>query len=503
MNSETMSSSKVDRIVDTAVETIKKHMVDTPRFSEVVAYQLLRAMPNHPQGLHLMGLVKQRLRKFEESIDFIDQAISVDPDNADNYNNLALNYTNLGDFDKSIYYIGEALKRKESHLFYNNLALQYRQKQDHQNSIKYLEKALEIQPLDPEVWNNLGGVYGELKDIKKSEECFLRAAEISPYFPAAHVDLAFTYHLLGDWNRGFTEYEWRFDHFSQLDYYKKAYDMNKKWCGEPLDGKTILLYGEQGFGDVIQFSRYVKFLAEADRRIVHVQKGLETLVSRIEGVDETIVRDIVSNSEVDFPEYDYQCSLMSLPYVLQNFKVTGEPYVKPLMTLDSKNIYPDTFNIGIVWAGSPMHPNDAIRSMPLEAFRPLHDTEGVRLFNLQLNCGKRVYPFGNKVVDLAEGCEDMNIIDMTNMIENFDDTAAIVSGLDLVVTVDTALVHLCGALGVPCWTLVTYNSDWRWKLEGDTTEWYDSVRLYRQEVRDDWSHPMQRVVQDVKKLIAP
>lgn len=484
-----------EKIINDALDKAQELMHEKPIFAEVILKQLLRCQPEHPLGLQLLGLVEHHLEKNAEAIEIIQLAIEVDPECAENHNNIALAYACLDQHHKAIEHLEKAVEMKpEQYLFRNNLALQYRQVGEYDRSIEMFRSALAIQNL-PQIWNNLGGVYGEMHDLDNSELCFKTALELNPDFPPSHVDLAFCHHLRGNWQQGFEEYEWRFLYFPQLQFYIDAYDQSKKWHGtEILNGKTILLYGEQGLGDTIQFIRYVPKLKEMGARVlVHCPEVLDSIIARCEGVDGTMNRDIVTGRGDDFPDYDYQCSMISLPHLLKCVDVGKTPYVKPKVTLNSKEQYPDTFNIGISWAGSPAHPNDATRSIKLKYFKPLHDMAGIKLFNLQVDMRKRMYRHGVTNVDLTEGCDDFRIVDMTNMIQTFEDSATIISGLDLVISCDTALVHLAGAMGIPCWALIPYSPDWRWGLEGETTHWYDSVRLFRQNQRDDWEGVIQKV----------
>jgi len=494
-----------EAVVSKAIEVIKENIMTRPVHAEIICQQLLKAIPDHAEGLHLLGLIKQRFRQYDESIVVIERAIAIDPTNADNYNNIALAHANLGNYEKSIVYLDKAIELKNNYLYYNNLALQYRQIGKHDIAIDLFEKAIAMSP-DPQLWNNLGGVYGEIKDLNNAARCFKKAMAIDPEFAAAHVDLAFTYHLQGLWQQGFEEYEWRFKHFTQLDYYKRSYDESKLWNGEDsLVGRTILLYGEQGLGDVIQFSRYIKKLKERGvyKTILHCPEPVESIMKRIEGVDSTVVRNIVGEEKVEFPPYDLQCSVMSLPHLLRDYEIRGEPYLKPQVTFNirEQEEYQHTFNVGLVWSGSPAHPNDATRSTHLKDYRPIHDLKGIKLFNLQVHSAKRIYPYGKKIVDLTEGCEGMSLVDMTQMIQNFDDTATIITGLDLVIAVDTAIVHLAGSLGVPCWMLIPFNPDWRWGIDGNTTPWYDSVRIFRQEQRDEWAPVIAEVKAELEKVL--
>jgi tetratricopeptide (TPR) repeat protein len=392
--------------------------------------------------------------------------------------------------------------RPSQFLFLNNLALQYRQLSDYDKSIETFNNALKMQNL-PQIWNNLGGVYGELHDLDNAELCFKTALELDPNFSASHVDLAFCHHLRGDSEKGFEEYEWRFDFFPQLKFYVNNYDQSKKWDGiQSLNGKTILLYGEQGLGDTIHFIRYVPKLKELGAKIlVHCPESLNGVISRCEGVDGIINRDIVTGKGDEFPEYDYQCSMISLPHLLKCVHMKNKIYIKPKVVFNSKEQYPDTFNIGIAWAGSPAHPNDAVRSLKLKYFKPIHDIPGVKLFNLQFDMRQRMYRNGITNIDLTEGCDDLKIVDMTNMIQTFDDTATIISGLDLIISCDTALVHLAGAMNVPCWVLISRTLDWRWGLEGSSTHWYDSLKLFRQSKRDDWASVIEEVKGELSEIV--
>jgi len=493
-----------EKIINGALDKVRDIIMTRPIEAEMILKQLLRACPDHPQGLSLLGIVQQSTQEFDESIKTLERAIEIDPNNPDNYNNMALNYANLDQYEKSIEYLNKALEMKpDSHLYINNLALQFRQIGKHQVALDLFNKALQLHEA-AELWCNMGGVYGEMKDMDNAERCFHNAISIKSDLAAPHVDLAFSKHLRGDWEGGFTEYEWRFKHFPQLRFYHKAYDQEKRWTGqESLEGKRILLYGEQGLGDMLQFVRYCPKLKEKGAHtIVHCADVLESVIRRCPGVDETVVADIVNlqnEATSRLPDYDYQCSLMSLPYLLKDFQISDKPYLKPLATLDFKD-YKDTFNIGICWAGSPAHPNDAARSTYLKNFKIIHDLPGVKLFNLQVQSARRVYAAGKRIVDFAEGSEDMKIVDMRPMIQTFEDTATIISGMDLVLTVDTALVHLAGALGVKCCVLVPYNPDWRWKLEGRRTEWYRSVRLFRQPKLHDWKSVFEEVAAYIMAL---
>jgi len=254
---------------------------------------------------------------------------------------------------------------------------------------------------------------------------------------------------------------------------------------------------------MIHFIRYTPVLKERGCHVVvHCPPSLRSVIERCEGVDEVVCRDIVNGQGDEFPDYDYQCSLISLPHLLKQPMVENKVYIKPQATFSSKEQYPDTFNIGICWAGSPAHPKDAERSIKLKYFKPIHDMPNVKLFNLQVDMRKRVYSNGISNVDLTEGCDDMRIVDMTNMIQTFEDSATIIDDLDLIISCDTALVHLAGAMGIPCWALIPYNPDWRWGLEDSKTCWYNTVTLIRQKERGNWESAFEEVKDRLNKNLA-
>jgi tetratricopeptide (TPR) repeat protein len=534
LNEDEELLEKTNQIMEEAIDKSSQLIALNPAVAEIILKQCLNCDPEHNQALQLLGLCKHRMGKNSEAIEIIQTALEIDPKSSENWNNLGLAYGGLGNKTKSIECIKKALEiDPENFLYYNNMALQYRSLGDYENAIKNMEKAISINE-NTQLWVNLGGIYGELLNLEESERCVRNALKLDPENAGAYVDLSFIYHLRGDWKTGFAAQEWRVFYYQQFKYYHNTYDVEKLWDGKAdLNGKKVLVYGEQGMGDIIQFLRYAKFLKEKGAYvIIHCPTNLNSIVSRIEGVDETTNRDIFSENDETFPDYDYQFCLMSAPYLLDVQKITGEPYIKPV-TYNFKDYikssYGDTFNIGIAWAGNPAHPQDKERSIPLKNFKKIHDIPGVKLFSLQLDSSKRQYGFSyrltensmelkektsnfqknisekffskNEIVDYSEGCEDMKIVDLTKMIESYEDTATILVGLDLVICCDTSIVHLAGAMGVPVWAAIPYNPDWRWQLKGDTTHWYDSVRLFRKTERNEWGPIFEKIHEELNEFI--
>jgi tetratricopeptide (TPR) repeat protein len=510
-----MPEIDAEKIMGEAIEKASDLIAEAPQVAEMILKQVLRVDPEDKDGLHLLGLCKHRLGKHVEAIEVIQVAMEVDPGNSDNHNNIALAYGCTDNYERSIHHLKIAIEMKPDHFIYkNNLALQYRCIEEHDKAIETLREAIDLKET-PEMWTNLGGIYGEKKDYDKSIKCFKRALELNPDCSAAHVDLAYANHLIGNWEEAWEEYEWRKEYFPQMKFYKNEYDMEKLWDGKAdLEGKRILVYGEQGIGDQLQFVRFFQGLKDRGAHtIYHCAPTINSIVLRHDAIDEVVNRDIVNKAGDEIPEYDYQIALLSLPKLLKEYEYSGKPYLEPATKKFTELVnkdYGDTFNVGIVWAGSPAHPQDQKRSIPLKHFSPLHETEGVKLFSLQFDTRKRTGGFGfefrpkdedKEIIDYAEGCENMSLVNLTPLIKGFDDTATILSGLDLLISCDTAAVHLAGAIGTPVWMMIPFNPDWRWQHDGETTCWYDSMRIFRQDKRGDWESVFEKVKEALDEVI--
>jgi tetratricopeptide (TPR) repeat protein len=499
MFSETEILGMVRQATDLAFKKFREKEYEQ---AEVIVRQALKVHPEDPNGLQILGLVLHNKGQFEEAIENFEKAISLEPDNAETYNNLALCYSNTGKIDKAIDLLHNAIDLKPgcSYMF-SNLGLQYRQKGDTEKAIYNFRRSLALSE-EATTWGMLGGCYGELQDLDGAEECFKKALAIDPDFAGAHVDLASIYQMRGQWEEAWPEYEWRYKVYDQLKFWLRIYEPEKKWTGQPLQGKRIIVHGEQGHGDAIHFFRYVKYL-EGAHVIVHCAPQLAPLFEN--QVDEVYTTDpsqipVYEYRQPDYPmpAYDYHCSLLSLPYVLKNPPIPPAPYIFTSGSVDMSD-YKNCLKVGICWCGNPQHPNDANRSVRLTRFREIHDIPGVKLFSLVTDTRPRAYRFMPAPVDLTEGADDMRIVDMAPHIQTFGDTAAIIQSLDLVITVDTAVMHLCGAVGLPCWGLIPWNTDWRWGLKGDTTVWYPSLRLFRQPTMGDWDSVFARIHKELRR----
>jgi hypothetical protein len=281
------------------------------------------------------------------------------------------------------------------------------------------------------------------------------------------------------------------------DQEEKRFLTHPQWSGsEALLGKTILLYSEQGLGDTIQFCRYAALVSKLGAKVVlEVQRPLVKLLDGLEGVSEIIAKGD------SLPDFDYQCPLMSLPLA---FKTTIEtipthtPYLHSSIARNEKwaeHIGEEGYKIAICWQGSTQGKVDIGRSFPLSLFEGIAKIKGVRLISLQKGVGIE------QLENLPEGMKMETLPDFFDEGENaFLDSSAIMKSVDLVITSDTALTHLAGALGIKAWLPLKFVPDWRWMLDRDDSPWYPNHRLFRQPNRDDWVSVFEQMEKELLKM---
>lgn len=492
----------VKKAIDVALVKFKNHFYFD---GEVLLEQALKVQPDNLEALQLLGLMRHGMQNFEKAIETFEKCLSLEPDNPENLNNLALCKSNLGKYQEAAELIKKALDFKPDSGYLNsNLGLQYRHMENLEQAMIYFQKALELNPTAM-TWCMLGGCYGEMKNLDKAKECFEKALELEPEFDGGHVDLASVYMMKNEYEKAWSHYEYRYSVYPQLKIFQIIYEPEKKWDGRNPQGKRILVHGEQGSGDFIHFVRYVKCLRDLGAHVIlHCDKSFERLYAPL--ADELFLVDPNQipphNKRGDFvmPEYDFQCSVMSLPHLLKLQSIPSSPYLHVNEKLDLTE-YDQFYKIGIAWSGNPQHPNDRYRSCELAKFLGLHNVPNVKLFSLVTDTRPRMYKFQKEPIDLAHGTSDMKIVDMSPIIKDFYDTATIINSLDLIITVDTSVLHLAGALGKTTWGLIPWNPDWRWGLEGESNVWYSSVKLFRQTEKNNWDELFERLENEVLKWI--
>ncbi|MGF1578313.1 MAG: tetratricopeptide repeat protein [Gemmataceae bacterium] len=435
-------------------------LVGRPQTALELLQQADQASPNSPDILFQMGNLCEQMNNTDAAMSHYRRVLQLNPNHPQAAFNLGVLSGNQGQLQEALEYYRVAVRCKPDHV-----------------------AAL----------NNLGRLYVDLGRYGEALHTLERALGYEPKHPGTHMNLGLLRLLLGDFERGWAEYEWR----TQVQPTKWPKYPVPVWDGTPNPTQTILLQAEQGAGDAFQFIRYAKLVRERVRRVyVRCRPELVGLLSKCQGVDACF------STDERLPSFDAYVLLMSLPKVCGTTLETipGEcPYLlaeHASVTKWQTKLKPLTkFRVGIAWSGSPLHHRDRWRSFPLSKFRVLAEREEIELVNLQMIHG----------TEQLQDWSGPKIHDFTGEIDHavgFDELAGLISNLDLVITCDTSLAHLSGALGVRCWVVLASTLDWRWGLQTDDSPWYPTVRLFRQTRLGEWDLSFRQIVWALEELVA-
>ncbi len=462
---------------------------DWPR-AELACRQVLAVDPSVGDAWFILGVASQILGKIHESVGCYRNAVQLVPYNAEAWNNLGASYSSLRRPEEAEACIRQALRLAPDYAqAHNNLGNALQAQGKHDEAITCYRRALHFKPDYHAAYDHLGLVLHAQGRLAEAVDCYGQALRLAPEYAVAHMNRALAWLQMGDFARGWVEYEWRW----RCPEHPVPDLAAPVWDGTPLDGRTILLRAEQGLGDTLQFIRYARLVEHQGGRVVVSCPGsLARLLARTPGVDRVVPEEP--------PDFEFACHapLMSLPRILGTTLQTipaEVPYISPdpALSLHWREELEaiDGLKVGIAWQGNPDHKKDRLRSFKLDRFEPLARIPGVRLFNLQKG-------FGSEQLEKASG--RLPITDLGPRLDDFMDTAAVVANLDLLILPDTALAHLAGALGVPAWVALPFASDWRWLLAREDTPWYPTMRLFRQARWGDWDDVFGRIERDLTCL---
>jgi tetratricopeptide (TPR) repeat protein len=457
--------------------------------------QALRLRPDYAEAHGHLGNVLYRLGRRDEALAAFRQALVYQPEHADVLSDLGACLRELDRAAEGIPYLRQALRlRPRFPEAFNHLGLALTEAGRYGEAEGCFEEALRLYPRFVEAQSNLGNACKEQGRLAEALGHYDLALLLRPDDASAHWNRSLALLQQGDYERGWAEYEWR---HKKHDAVRRVFPQ-PVWDGcTPLAGKTVLVWGEQGMGDVLQFCRYLALLAERGARVVlETMPRLVPLLATCRGAAQ-----VLAEGE-PLPPFDLHVPLLSLPHRFGTTLATvpaAVPYLAAEPALENKwRAYfqgIEECKVGLVWQGNRYHPWDKSRSAPLAAFAPLAEVDGVRLYSLQKGQGAAQLAAARFAVTELETPED-------DRRGAFLDTAAAMTQLDLVVSTDTAAAHLAGALGVPVWVALSTRVDWRWVLDRDDSPWYAGLRLFRQPVPGDWRSVFEDMARALRRVFA-
>ena len=453
----------------------------------------LELNPNHPETNNNLGLTFQELGDTNAAINSYKNALKFNPDYPAAHYNLGISLKDKGDLAAAIEAYNKAIQLKPNYPeAHTNLGNALQKKGDLNASIKSFRNALKLKPQYAEAHFNLGIALREQGDLKAAIASFNKAIQIKPDNSEAHWSCALTLLLSGDYKNGWAEYEYRFQR-KQDQNILSAHPSSTQWNGQPLlPNSTLLLVSEQGLGDTLQFMRYALALKSKGISIaLCAQPKLHSLI-QASGIDSLPLTPEQANQVTE----GQWIPLLSIPRLLKvnpNNPIVTSPYIKTTNQLQEKwnNILSNEQKpiIGVNWQGNPNTEKTGLRgrSLALETFAPLVENNQISLLSLQKG-------YGSEQLQTCSFKE--NFVSCQNQIDetwDFLETAAIISNCDLIITCDTSVAHLAGGMGKATWLLLHKVPEWRWGLEGETTFWYPSIRLFRQTERGNWNKVIEKI----------
>ena len=489
--------------------------------ADALQKEILRS-PHNPTLYNELGILLEKTGALDKAIHYYKEAIARDVKFVKAYNNIGVILYKQGRYNAAIEIFKLSLKAdsqysatyvnlgaacnkakryeegekallhaimidEENSGAYANLGNIYNKMKRYDEAIIQHEMALMLDDRSASNYANIGISYKNLRRYTQAKEALQKAIMIDPYFVNAHFDLATTYFTLGEYEKGFEAYEWRFKKPEMQGLLKDLEKVLQKPLltleGDSMH-KKVFLYTEQGYGDTLQFVRFVKLLKEkfpALHITLQVRAGLKSLLEGLSYIDRVIDRDEAIG------DFDCQCALMSLPYLLGtsiDTLPTKTPYIEVFDGDIDLSLEGDRLNIGIVWGASSTGESYEDKVFSLAHFKPWTKDKDIKLYSLQV---------AGDVKEIQElGYED-DVVDLEEKLYDFKQTALAIEKLDLVITSDTSVAHLAGALGKEAWVILQKNADWRWGLEGETSLWYPSLKLIRQEKQGDWESAFKKL----------
>jgi tetratricopeptide (TPR) repeat protein len=442
--------------------------------------------PHYAEAFSNRGAALEELGRLEDALKSYDRAVALRADFAEALSNRGNILKALGRFDQALGSYDRALATHPHHvevLYNRGVTLQELQR--FTDAVDSYDRALAVRPHHAEALSNRGVALQELQRFADALESYNLALAARPNYAEAQWNKALLLLLNGSFADGWLGYESR---RRMASWAARGLD-GTEWSGDKLAGQRLLLYAEQGLGDTIQFARYAPLAAARGARVIlEVQAPLKSLLAGLPGVEV-----VLANGD-PLPPFDLHCPLLSLPLLFGTRRETipaSVPYIHVAADRCDgwrRSLPRDAAVIGLVWSGNPKSSKDRQRSIPFEKFAPLLEVPGVQFVSLQKDA---------RPADARALREQRKVIDLGMDLKDFSDTAAVISQLDMVVTVDTAVAHVAGAMGKPVWIILPYVPDFRWLLDCTESPWYPSARLFRKSRGKDWDEVISHVTSEL------
>lgn len=452
--------------------------------------------PRSPQLHNTHGVILEAMGRLEPALAAYRRAAALDPNYAEPYSNMAIALQARAMYCDAVENCRKALKlQPDQPQVYNTMGFALKNQGKFAEAVDSYKRAVTLKPDYPEPYNHLGVLSAAQGRYEQAIDNYRAAIEIDPEYAEAHWNLSLALLMTGRLAEGWQHHRWRHSPDLKLLTYPHQY-RKPRWDGADFQSKTLLVHYEQGFGDTIQFVRYLPMIKERGGTVIlEVPRSLVRLLQGFDGVDELIEASFDTQPAIDF---DMHISLMDLPGI---FNTTLEtipahvPYIHTDLALVEswkEMIAGDHFKVGIVWSGSTDYERNHLRSCNLADFEPLSRIDGVRLYSLQ-----KAAP----AAQIDQWTGRTPIIDLASHFRDFKDAAAAIQNLDLVVSVDTSVLHLAAAMAKPVWALICSKPAWQWMLHRTDSPWYPTMTLFRQQATGQWHHLFRRLADQLEALV--
>ena len=462
------------------------------------AYKMaIKLNPKYTKAINNLGVLFYEIKEYEKSANIFQIVLNVDPTYYEAYSNMGAALNKAKKYKEAIKALETAIQKNPKHAgAYTNLGNVYNKIYDYKQAVKMHEKSIKLDPKGYNAYSNVGTSYKNLGQMNNAIKSYKKAIELKPDFVNAHFDLATVYLALKDFKNGFKEYESRFQKDEMKGHilkYKNIFSKPRFNGTQDIKDKKLLIHTEQGFGDSIMFAKFVDIIKEKYNCYVILQcrDELKSLFENsFKNIDEFYSRD-----KDETPEFDYQYSMLSLPYLLGVQSVKDIPKTNPYLTpfeVDELKIKKDKkkIDVGICWSASVTGDSYDGKVFDIEYLRPLIENDKFNVYSLQV---------GIENEDIKKANLQNKVIDLTSKLTDFNKTAYLMSQLDFVISSDTSVAHLAGAINKEVIVPLQKIPDWRWENKGDKSYWYPSAKLFRQKTQRVWDSVFQSIYAKINK----